>query len=180
VVDLTAAEFEELFTQAEPRLRRALVAAFGGERVREALAEAMAWAWQHWEHVPGMANPAGYLYRVGRSRTRGLAAPGAVSWVHRRRDALGGARPPSGFGRLEPATPGGAGSGPRLRLVGAGGGRPPGGGPINRPKASRTRTYNDGPALLPLEVRLPHQQVLMAVAESEQEAAAPAHYRGWR
>jgi DNA-directed RNA polymerase specialized sigma24 family protein len=83
------AEFEEFFAEAEPRLRRALVAALGAERGREALAEAMAWAWEHWERVRAMTNPAGYLYRVGRSRTRGrrahvlfpVAATGTTPWV---------------------------------------------------------------------------------------------------
>ena len=64
------AGFEEFYDQAEPRLRRALVAAYGTERGREATAEALAWAWEHWSDVAGMANPVGYLYRVGQSRTR--------------------------------------------------------------------------------------------------------------
>jgi DNA-directed RNA polymerase specialized sigma24 family protein len=68
-------DFEEFFAEAEPRLRRALVATFGGERGREALAEAMAWAWEHWDQVETMENPTGYLYRVGRSRTRGRRRP---------------------------------------------------------------------------------------------------------
>jgi len=60
-----------LFLQAaEPRLRRALVAAYGAERGREATAEALGYAWEHWERVKSMSNPTGYLYRVGQSRTR--------------------------------------------------------------------------------------------------------------
>ena len=47
------------------------MAAHGGERGREATAEALAWAWEHWSEVQAMDNPMGYLYRVGRSRTRG-------------------------------------------------------------------------------------------------------------
>ena len=82
-------EFEVFFAEVEPRLRRALVAGLGGERGREATAEAMGWAWEHWERVRTMANPGGYLYRVGRSRTRGrrrtvmFASPAEVSapWV---------------------------------------------------------------------------------------------------
>ena len=31
--------------------------------------------WQHWERVSGMANAAGYLYRVGQSRTRPRLVP---------------------------------------------------------------------------------------------------------
>ena len=62
--------FTRFFGDAEPRLRRALVAAYGSERGREATAEAMAWAWEHWSDVAGMGNPLGYLYRVGQSRSR--------------------------------------------------------------------------------------------------------------
>jgi hypothetical protein len=64
------AGFEVFYDLAEPRLRRALVAAYGTERGREATCEALAWAWEHWNDVRGMANPVGYLYRVGQSRTR--------------------------------------------------------------------------------------------------------------
>ena len=63
-------EFREFVLGAEPRLRRALVAAYGIERGREAVAEALAFAWEHWPEVIAMDNPAGYLYRVGQSRTR--------------------------------------------------------------------------------------------------------------
>lgn len=63
-------EFSAFFTDAEPRLRRALVAAYGVERGREATAEALAYGWEHWERVSEMENPVGYLYRVGQSRTR--------------------------------------------------------------------------------------------------------------
>lgn len=75
MIAASTADFEEFFVEAEPRLRRAFVAAFGGDRGPEALAEAMAWAWAHWEQVSAMSNPAGYLYRVGRSRTRRRRTP---------------------------------------------------------------------------------------------------------
>ncbi len=75
MADVPAAEFEAFFADVEPRLRRALVAGLGGERGREAVAEAMGWAWEHWDRVRSMANPAAYLYRVGRSRTRGRRRP---------------------------------------------------------------------------------------------------------
>jgi len=63
-------EFCAFFSVAEPRLRRALVAAYGPERGREAAAEALAFAWEHWGELRTMTNPIGYLYRVGQSRTR--------------------------------------------------------------------------------------------------------------
>lgn len=63
--------FTAFFAAAEPRLRRAFVAAYGADRGREATAEALAYAWEHWPEMQQMDNPMGYLYRVGRSRTRG-------------------------------------------------------------------------------------------------------------
>lgn len=63
-------DFTEFFAIAEPRLRRALVAAYGADRGREAAAEALAYAWEHWERISEMENPVGYLYRVGQSRSR--------------------------------------------------------------------------------------------------------------
>jgi DNA-directed RNA polymerase specialized sigma24 family protein len=65
----TDAEFEEFVSQARPRLTRAFVASRGVD-VGDAVAEALAYAWEHWHEVSVMANPIGYLYRVGQSRTR--------------------------------------------------------------------------------------------------------------
>ena len=89
MTDLTArSRFAEFVAEVEPRLRRALVAAYGGERGREAVAEALAWGWEHWSELAVMDNPAGYLYRVGQSRTRPRkepprfeAPPGAEPWI---------------------------------------------------------------------------------------------------
>jgi RNA polymerase sigma-70 factor (ECF subfamily) len=68
---LSAAEsFTAFVAEVEPRLRHALTAAVGRERGREAAAEALAYGWEHWERIRQMENPAGYLYRVGRSRAR--------------------------------------------------------------------------------------------------------------
>ena len=67
-----ASDATESFTifmkEIEPQLRHALVAVFGQEHGREATAEALTYAWEHWHRVGAMENPAGYLYRVGRSR----------------------------------------------------------------------------------------------------------------
>ncbi len=60
--------FADFFREIEPRLRRSLIAALGGETGREAAAEALAWAWEHWARVQGMENPGGYLFRLGRNR----------------------------------------------------------------------------------------------------------------
>lgn len=51
-------------------MRRALTAGFGSEIGREATAEVLTYAWQHWERIKGMGNPAGYLYRVGHGKAR--------------------------------------------------------------------------------------------------------------
>jgi DNA-directed RNA polymerase specialized sigma24 family protein len=63
-------KFHAFLLLAEPRLRRAFVAAYGSDRGREATAEALAYAWEHWSELESMGNPSGYLYRVGQSRTR--------------------------------------------------------------------------------------------------------------
>jgi DNA-directed RNA polymerase specialized sigma24 family protein len=62
--------FEAFVATHERRLRQALTATFGVERGREAAADALAYAWEHWDRVAGMANPAGYLFVVGRDRQR--------------------------------------------------------------------------------------------------------------
>jgi DNA-directed RNA polymerase specialized sigma24 family protein len=61
------AGFEAFVLATEPPLRRALVAAFGYEDGREAAADALAYAWEHWARVRQMPNAAGYLFRVARS-----------------------------------------------------------------------------------------------------------------
>jgi RNA polymerase sigma factor (sigma-70 family) len=67
---LPEAMFERFVHDVEPRLRRALVAAYGSQRGREATAEALSWAWENWDRVRAMKHPHRYLFRVGRSRTR--------------------------------------------------------------------------------------------------------------
>jgi len=63
-------EFEDFVGRIEPDLRRALFTVLGAERGREATAEALAWAWEHWSRIERMHNPTGYLFRVGQSRSR--------------------------------------------------------------------------------------------------------------
>lgn len=60
-------EFQEFMAVAEPRLRVALVAAFGPDRGREAAADALSYAWVNWPKVRSYTNLTGYLYKVGRS-----------------------------------------------------------------------------------------------------------------
>jgi RNA polymerase sigma factor (sigma-70 family) len=71
---LTSPQVEGAFARfvedAEPRLMRALVGAFGSEVGREVTRDALVYAWEHWSRVAGMDNPVGYLFRVGQSRSR--------------------------------------------------------------------------------------------------------------
>ncbi len=62
--------FDDFVDRVGPGLKHAFVARFGRLDGVEAASEAMAYAWEHWSRVSTMENPAGYLYRVGRSRTR--------------------------------------------------------------------------------------------------------------
>jgi DNA-directed RNA polymerase specialized sigma24 family protein len=63
-------DFESLVGEVRPKLARAFSAAYGLERGEEALGESLAYAWEHRYELLEMENPAGYLYRVGQSRTR--------------------------------------------------------------------------------------------------------------
>ena len=87
--------FADFHTAAEPRLRRALVARYGGDIGREAAAEALAYAWENWSRVQKMDNPFGYLYRVGQSRSRRL-------WPRR---SVFEAQPETGLPWVEPGLP---------------------------------------------------------------------------
>lgn len=62
--------FEEFVRTTEPRLRTALVLAYGPDMGRDAAAEALAWAWEHWDQVVVLTSPVPYLFKVGQSRTR--------------------------------------------------------------------------------------------------------------
>jgi DNA-directed RNA polymerase specialized sigma24 family protein len=66
----TEERFSRFATDVEPRLKRALVAWYGVEVGSEATADALAFAWERWDTLETMANPVGYLFRVGQSRSR--------------------------------------------------------------------------------------------------------------
>lgn len=86
-----ADSFTEFFSEVERNLRHALTAAFGADHGREAVAEALAYGWEHWDRIQSMENPAGYLYRVAVNHARKArpryrmsfpqAALDAVPWV---------------------------------------------------------------------------------------------------
>lgn len=65
--------FTEFVQEYELRLRQALMASLGPDLGRDAAAEALAYGWEHWDHIRGMVSPVGYLYRVGRTRGPGRA-----------------------------------------------------------------------------------------------------------
>ncbi len=67
--------FEEFAAVVGPRLRAALVAAYGPEVGAESTSEALAYGWEHWSRVGSMENPAGYLYRVGQTAARRARRP---------------------------------------------------------------------------------------------------------
>jgi DNA-directed RNA polymerase specialized sigma24 family protein len=68
-------DFEAFVDRVETRLRVALIAVFGPEDGRDAAAAALAFAFEEWDRVSQMENPAGYLYRVGRSSQRRRREP---------------------------------------------------------------------------------------------------------
>jgi DNA-directed RNA polymerase specialized sigma24 family protein len=68
-------EFTRFVKETEPRLSYALAAAYGVETGAEATADALGWAWEHWDRVKGMTNAPGYLYRVGQSKARRYIRP---------------------------------------------------------------------------------------------------------
>ena len=74
--------FEEFFARSERPVRFALSARFGFEVGREATADAMTYAWEHWDRVAMMDNPTGYVYRVGERLGRRIAGrPRAVDFT---------------------------------------------------------------------------------------------------
>jgi DNA-directed RNA polymerase specialized sigma24 family protein len=63
-------EFAEFVAEAEPSLRRALSGHIAPSLVSDALAEAMAYAWENWRDLSQLENPVGYLFRVAQSKAR--------------------------------------------------------------------------------------------------------------
>ena len=62
--------FTEWATEAEPKIRQSLTAAFGVQVGKDAAAEALALAWERWDRVSVMGNPIGYVYGIGRNKAR--------------------------------------------------------------------------------------------------------------
>jgi RNA polymerase sigma factor (sigma-70 family) len=91
----TEERFSRFANDVQPRLRRALVAFYGIEVGSEVTADALAFAWERWDAVEAMANPIGYLFRVGQSRSR----------RYRRRAIVLPAVPASEFPEIDPRLP---------------------------------------------------------------------------
>jgi RNA polymerase sigma-70 factor (ECF subfamily) len=72
----TIEAFAAFAQEAEPRLKRALVALYGVDLGHDAAADALAEGWRRWDRVATMANPVGYLYTIGRNYGR-RRAPGS-------------------------------------------------------------------------------------------------------
>jgi DNA-directed RNA polymerase specialized sigma24 family protein len=66
--------FTEWFRDAEPRIRNALTATFGFQVGRDVAADALSYAWEHWDVVRAKPNSLGYVYGVGRNKGRRLVA----------------------------------------------------------------------------------------------------------
>ena len=62
--------FTEWARCVEPRLRHALTASFGSQAGKDATADALAHAWEHWDVVSVTVNRLGYVYGVGRNMAR--------------------------------------------------------------------------------------------------------------
>ena len=71
-------DFDQFVLAVEGRVRRALVPIAGAEAARTATVDALVRVWRDWDRVRVMANPAGYLYTVARSRVRADRPVGEV------------------------------------------------------------------------------------------------------
>ncbi len=82
----SGSEFDAFVADVEARLRIALTALLGPEDGRDAAAAALAYAWEEWDRVSQMANPAGYLYEASISKgtiSSSVSGP-ALSFMRRR------------------------------------------------------------------------------------------------
>lgn len=67
---MTEEDFDVFVMRTQPQLERALAGHLPATRVGDAVAEALAYAWEHRDRVLSMVNPVGYLYRVAQSKAR--------------------------------------------------------------------------------------------------------------
>ena len=69
-VGTASASFDVFIADASVRLRRAFVARYGVDLGIEACSESVTWAYANQARLMAMANPVGYLYRVGQTAVR--------------------------------------------------------------------------------------------------------------
>lgn len=65
-----AGAFDDFVTLVRPRLQTALGATFGFDVSEDATAQALAFAWENWDRIASMRNPADYVFGVGRNIAR--------------------------------------------------------------------------------------------------------------
>lgn len=65
-----ARSFDACCADDGQRLRRAVVARYGVDVGGDVWADALAYAWQHWDRIGEMDNPVGSLYRVAQTSSR--------------------------------------------------------------------------------------------------------------
>ena len=80
--------FERFAVADSARLRAGLVAAYGPDVGADAAAEAMAYAFEHWDRLSSMSSPVGYLYRVGQTEARRQLRPAGICPRSQRVDSL--------------------------------------------------------------------------------------------
>ncbi|MGA9276797.1 RNA polymerase sigma factor [Ilumatobacter sp.] len=73
--------FTEWATEAGPKIRQSLTAAFGVQVGKDAAADSLAIAWERWDRVSVMNNPIGYVYGIGRNKARRMKARGRPMFV---------------------------------------------------------------------------------------------------
>jgi len=62
--------FTEFVEEIEPMLHHALIPVVGVDAARDSTADALSYAWEHWDRVGSMENPGGYLYRIAHNRAK--------------------------------------------------------------------------------------------------------------
>jgi DNA-directed RNA polymerase specialized sigma24 family protein len=62
--------FTEWAESVEPKLRHALTASFGPQVGKDVAVDALSHAWEHWDRIRGMENPAGYVFGIARNKAR--------------------------------------------------------------------------------------------------------------
>lgn len=75
---MTIDNFDVDAPEVRRTLERAFVSRYGLDVGIEVAAEVVAWGWEHRDELADMANPMGYLYRVGQTKSKRL-----LKWLDR-------------------------------------------------------------------------------------------------